>query len=110
MAINSKVLGQAGPANTNLTTLYSVGTGKSAVVSTLSITNVSSSAAKPKVHVRVNGASAVDANLLVPDLEVLAKSMITLTLGVTLAAGDVISVQTDTSSALTFMAFGQEIS
>jgi hypothetical protein len=110
MAISSKVLGQAGPANTNLTTLYSVGSNTSAVVSTLSITNVSAAVAKPKVHVRVNGASAADANVLVPDFEVAAKSVITLTLGLTLAAGDVISVQTDTSSALTFMAFGQEIS
>lgn len=110
MAITSKVLGQAGPGNTNLTTLYSVGAGKSAVVSTLSITNVSASDAKPKVHVRVNGVAASDANLLVPDFVIGSKSVITLTLGITLAAGDVLSVQTDVASALTFMAFGQEIS
>lgn len=108
MAVIHKVLGQAAPANTNVTTLYTVPAGVSTIVSTLSITNVAASAAKPKVYVRVGGAAAGNANTIVPDFDMTAKSVTALTLGITLSAGDVISVETSAAGSLTFMLFGQE--
>ena len=108
MAIEIKTLGQASPANANNADLYAVGAGKAAVVSTLSITNVSASAAKARVFIRLGGAVASQSNALVYDTSIAANSTQGLTLGITLAATDVITVNTNVASALTFMAFGQE--
>jgi hypothetical protein len=60
--------------------------------------------------VRVAGAAASAANILVPVVAVAANSTLALTLGVTVQATDVITVQSSTGSALTFQAFGSEIS
>lgn len=108
MPTTIKVLGQAAPASTATTDLYTVGSGKTAVISTISITNVTATAATARVYVRVAGATATAANALVYDTPISANSTIGLTLGVTLSATDVLSVQTGTASALTFQAFGQE--
>ena len=45
MATTYKVLGQSNPAATTATTLYTVGAGKSAVVSTITVCNQAASAA-----------------------------------------------------------------
>jgi len=108
VATTYKVLGQAAPANTSNVDLYTVGAGKSAVISTLTITNDTGSAATARIFVRVGGATASAANALVYDTSFAANSVTGLTFGITLAATDVITVQTGTSNALTFMAFGQE--
>lgn len=108
MATTFKVLGQAAPANTSNADLYTVGAGKSAIVSTLTITNDTANAATARVYVRVGGATASTANALVYDTSFAGNSVTGLTLGITLAATDVLTVQTGTANALTFMAFGQE--
>ena len=108
MATTFKVLGQAAPANTSNADLYTVGAGKSAIVSTLSITNVTSTAANARVFVRVAAATAAAGNAIVYDTSIPANSTIGLTLGITLAATDVITVATGTANSLTFQAFGQE--
>lgn len=108
MATTFKVLGQSAPANTSAADLYTVGSGKTAIISTLAITNVSASNAKARVYVRVAGATAAASNAIVYDATISANSTIALTLGITLAATDVLTVATDTANALTFMAFGQE--
>ena len=108
MPITYKVLGQAAPAGTTNVDLYTVGAGKSAVVSTLAIANTTAAAATYRVFVRVAGATAAAANAVVYDASAAANSTTALTLGMTLAATDVITVQTGTANALTFQAFGQE--
>jgi hypothetical protein len=108
MATTYKVLGQAAPAGTTNTDLYTVGAGKSAVISTLAIANVTAAAATARVFVRVTGAAAATSNAIVYDVSVGANATIALTLGMTLAATDVLTVRTATANALTFMAFGQE--
>lgn len=108
MATTYKVLGQAAPAGTTNSDLYTVGAGKSAVISTLAIANTTGTAASARVFVRVAGAAAATSNAIVYDANVAANSTIGLTLGITLAATDVLTVQTGTANALTFQAFGQE--
>jgi hypothetical protein len=108
MATTFKVLGQSAPADTSNANLYTVGSGKTAIISTLAISNVSASAATARVFVRVAGATAAASNAIVYDASIGANSTTALTLGITLAATDVISVQSGTANALTFMAFGQE--
>lgn len=110
MPITYKVLGQAAPANTSNTDLYTVGSGKAATVSSLVISNVTGSAATCRVFVRVAGATAASSNAVIYDASVAANSHFAFTEGWTLAATDVVTVQTGTANALTFTLFGSEIS
>lgn len=110
MPTTYKVLGQSAPANTSNADLYTVGADKSAVVSTLTVTNDTATAATGRIFVRVGGAAAGLTNALVYDTTFAANSVTGLTFGLTLAATDVLTVQTGTANALTFMAFGSEIS
>lgn len=110
MPTNYKVLGQSAPANTSNADLYTVPAATQAVVSTISITNDTATAATARVFIRVAGAAAGLTNAIVYDTNFAANSTTALTFGITLAATDVISVQTGTANALTFMAFGSEIS
>lgn len=109
MPVVYKVLGQAAPANTNNADLYTVPSGRQAVVSTLTLTNDTATAATARVYVRVAGATASLSNALVYDTSIAANSVTALTLGITLGATDVLTIQTGTANAITFMAFGQEI-
>lgn len=110
MATTYKVLGQAAPANTSNANLYTVGSGKSAVVSTIHIANVTSTAATVRVFARIAGATAGVGNALAYDVSIAGNSFLALTTGITLAATDVLTVQTATSNAITFTAFGSEMS
>ena len=108
MPVTYKVLGQSAPTNTANTDLYTVGAGKSAIVSTLTVTNDTVNAATAQIYVRVAGATASLSNALVFNTSFPANSVTGLTLGITLAATDVLTVQSGTANAITFMAFGQE--
>lgn len=112
MATTYKVLGQSNPAATTLTTLYAVPSATEAVVSTISVANLSASAITYRIAIRkaVTGTPESIANkqYLVYDATLAANSTTAYTLGVTLAAADVISVYaSDTNAA--FLAFGSEI-
>lgn len=110
MPTNYKVLGQSAPTDTNNANLYTVPASTQAVVSTISVTNDTGAVATGRVFIRVAGAAAGLTNALVYDTSFAANSTTALTFGITLAATDVISVQTSVANALTFMAFGSEIS
>lgn len=110
MPTTYKVLGQSAPADTSNATLYTVPSSTSTVVSTLAIANTTGSAATCRVFVRIAGAGAAASNAVLYDASIPANSTTSLTLGMTLATTDVISVRTGTSNALTFTAFGSEIS
>jgi hypothetical protein len=110
MPTTYKVLGQSAPTTTSNTDLYTVGAGKSAVISTLTVTNDTATAATGRIFVRVGGAAAGLTNALVYDTTFAPNSVTGFTFGLTLAATDVVTVQTNTANALTFMAFGSEIS
>ena len=110
MATAYKVLGQSAPTGTSNTDLITVGSGKSQVISSLVIANTTGSAATARVFVRIAGATAAAANAVIYDAAIGANSTNAFTLGITLAATDVVTVQTGTADALTFTAFGSEIS
>jgi ribosomal protein L11 len=105
-----KILGQANPASTAQAALITVGAGLQQVISTLNIANNTASAASAQVWVRIAGAAASAANIVIPTVPVAANTSLALTLGITLGATDVVTVQSSTASALTFTAFGSEIS
>jgi glucose-6-phosphate dehydrogenase assembly protein OpcA len=103
-----KVLGQSNPSATTATTLYTVGAGKSAVISTLVIANLAATAATYRVAVRVAGATLANSQYIAYDVSVGASDSTALTLGITLAATDVVTVYASNAN-LTFTAFGDEV-
>lgn len=104
-----KVLGQAAPSTTNNTNLYTVPANTSAVSSTLSVTNTTTAIATARVFVRIGGDAAGQNNAIMYDVAIQPNSVIALTIGMTLAETDIVTVQTGTADALTFMLFGEEI-
>ena len=104
-----KVLGQSNPSATTATTLYTVPSATNAVVSTISVANLTGSAATYRIAIRPAGATLANLHFLAYDVTVAASDTTVLTLGVTLAATDVITVYASTAN-LAFSAFGSEIS
>jgi glucose-6-phosphate dehydrogenase assembly protein OpcA len=104
-----KVLGQSNPAATTNTTLYTVPASTSAVISTITICNQASSAATYRIAVRPAGASIANQHYVVFGATVAASDTTALTLGLTLATTDVITVYASTAT-LSFNAYGSEIS
>lgn len=107
MATIYKVLGQSAPVATTNTDLYTAPSATSAVCSTLSICNRGASTSF-RVAVRPAGAALASQHYVVYDNYVNQYSTIFLTLGVTLAATDVITVYSTTGN-LSFSLFGSEI-
>lgn len=108
MATTYKVLGQSAPSATTDTDLYTVPSATQTVVSTITVTNRSASAATYRVAVRVGGASIASEHYIAYDATVPANDTTALTLGITLAATDVVTVYAS-SADLSFNAFGSEI-
>jgi hypothetical protein len=108
MATRYKVLGQSAPSATTATTLYTVPSLKESIISTLVVANRSSSVRTYRVAVRPAGAALANQHYVAFDVAVGAGDSTTLTLGITLAATDVLTVYAS-SADLTFSAFGTEI-
>jgi hypothetical protein len=104
-----KVLGQQEPAATTAATLYTVPASTSAIVSSISICNRTTSDATFRISIRPAGAAQADQHYLVYDAPVLAKDTVFLTVGITLATTDVITVYSSNADTA-FQAFGSEIS
>ena len=109
MATAYKVLGQVAPSATTATTLYTVGAGKSAVVSTIAICNRASTSATYRVAIRPAGATLANEHYIAYDSTVAANDSTMITIGVTLATTDVVTVYASTANT-SFSAFGSEIS
>jgi glucose-6-phosphate dehydrogenase assembly protein OpcA len=109
MATAYKVLGQSNPAAATLTSLYTVPSSTSAVVSSITIANLGAAAATFRIAIRPAGASIANQHYLALDTAIAAIDTITMTLGLTLATTDVISVYASTAT-MAFQAFGSEIS
>lgn len=108
MAATYKVLGQSNPAATTATTLYTVPSGKSAVVSTIAVCNMGASSATYRIAVRPAGAALAASQYIAYDTTVSANNSTMITIGVTLAATDVVTVYASNTN-LTFSAFGSEV-
>lgn len=110
MPTNYKVLGQQSPSNTSEATLYTVPAATQAVVSTISVANLTGSSANASINVCVNGAASSNTNAFLKTVSIPSASTVTFTVGLTLGAADVIRITSGTGNALTFQAFGSEIS
>jgi glucose-6-phosphate dehydrogenase assembly protein OpcA len=104
-----KVLGQSNPAATTLTSLYTVPASKEAVVSSISVANLTATAATFRLAVRPAGASIANQHYIGYDITVGASDSTIITVGLTLATTDVLSVYASTAN-VAFQAFGDEAS
>ena len=109
MPTTYKVLGQSNPAATTNTTLYTVPSATSTVVSSIVICNQTASAATYRIAVRPAGAAVAAQHWIVYGATVAASDSTVLTVGLTLATTDVITVYASTAN-LSFSAYGSEIS
>ena len=108
MPTTYKVLGQVKPSAVTLTTLYTVPASTSAVVSTIQIANLTSSADYVSVAIRPAAESIADKHYICYNEVIGGNANFSLTIGVTLATTDVISVYSANGTS-TFNAFGSEI-
>lgn len=109
MANRYRVLGQLVPAATTLSTLYTVPAANSAVISTLNICNLQTTAnTTVRIAVRPSGASISNEHYIAYELPIPAADSVALTMGITMAATDVISVYS-TSGNVAFNLFGSEV-
>lgn len=108
MPTTYKVLAQSAPSATTNTTLYTVPSATSAVISTITISNRASSQDTYRIAIRPGGASLANQHYVAYDVPIQANDTTALTLGITLAATDVITVYAGTAN-LSFSVFGSEI-
>jgi glucose-6-phosphate dehydrogenase assembly protein OpcA len=104
-----KVLGQSAPSATTATTLYTVPSATATVASTVVVANRSGSAATYRIAVRPAGASLASQHYIAYDATVSANDATAITVGLTLATTDVVTVYASTAD-LSFNLFGSEIS
>ena len=109
MATTYKTLGQAAPAATTSTDLYTVPAATSAIISTITVANRAATDATFRISQSLTGAALTDKDYLIYDASVPGSGFITLTLGITMATTDKLRVYAS-SGDISFNAFGTELS
>ena len=89
--------------------MYTVPASTETVVSTISICNITGTAYTYRVAIRPGGTSIANQHYIAYDTTVAANDSTMLTLGVTLAASDVITVRSSNATSISFTAFGAEL-
>ena len=102
---NYGVLGQSIPTANQLTDLYTVGATLQAVTSTLTVCNQANAGDTFRVAVRPAGAAIQPADYIYYDKAISANDTQLLSIGLTLNAGDVVSVQS-AGGTVSFNLFG----
>lgn len=108
MANAYKVLGQSNPAATTATDVYTVPAATSAVVSTISVTNLGTSTTY-RIAIRPGGAALANQHYVAYDVALNAQETQYHTVGFSLATTDVVTVYAGTAT-VAFSVFGTEIS
>ena len=109
MANAYKTLGQVADASANNVTLYTVPASTETVVSTIVICNREGASNTFRIAVRPNGATLANEHYLAYDSSISANDTITMTLGITVDATDIVSVGASDAN-VSFSIFGTEIS
>lgn len=108
-AIAYKVIGQSNPSATTATTLYTVPSSTSAIISTIVVANQAATAGTFRIAIRPAGASLAASQYIAYDVPIPANDSIIISVGVTLATTDVVTVYAS-SANMSFSAFGAEFS
>lgn len=102
-----KILGQAAPAATTNTDVYTCASGKTAVCSVVVVNRAATTPAVYRIYVIPSGDSLATKHYLAFDFDLPGKSGETVQKGITLAAGDKIGAYCDTAN-LTVHVYGDE--
>ena len=109
--MSKKILGQTNPSTAStVATLYTVPSAKEAVISTISVANTTATAATYRLILQPSAdvsATILTKQYLAYDITVGASDTTVITVGLTMATGDVIKVYASTTT-LAFQAFGDE--
>jgi hypothetical protein len=109
MATTFKILGQAMPTSNTNFDIYTVPAGNSTIISTVNVCNTSTSNVSFRVFARIAGAAGNTASqAIVWDAALPAQDALGLSLGMTLAATDKITVFSFQGN-VTFTLFGSEV-
>ena len=108
MATTYKVLGTSSPSAITATNLYTVPSATSTIVSTISVCNQAATVGTFRIAVRPAGATLAANHYIAYDTPIPGNDSIALTMGITLATTDIITVYAS-SSTMSFLAFGTEI-
>lgn len=108
MSETLKVLGQAAPAATTDTDVYTVPANRATVASSLMVCNRGTTEGTFRVAVRPGGAVLANQHYVYFDAKLAAGSTLVATLGMALAATDVVTVRAS-SVDFSFSLFGSEV-
>lgn len=105
-----KILGQSAPSSTSNVDMYTVPESSSAVISTVLVSNTTTTLTSCRIFAVPSGGTAGTSNAIVFDGPVEGNDFKAITVGITLGSGDKIVVRTSAEDSLTFQAFGSEVS
>jgi len=110
MARTYRILGQINPTGNILSNVYAVPSGNSAIISSLVIANLSELGTGNSFTLSVNtsGVAVSNSSYIAYKVNCPVKDTVTLTLGITLNAGSILSANAN-SGNFAFTAFGTEI-
>lgn len=108
MADTVKVLGQLAPAAAVLTAAYTVPSGKTATVSSVSVCNTGAGTSYLRISIQVAGAADSLKQYIYYDLPIMTNDTFIATCGFTLGSGDVVAVRSSDGN-LSFNIFGIEM-
>jgi hypothetical protein len=111
MTLQEKQLGQLRPANTTAASLYSPGAGVTGIVKSVWICNTSGSSATFRIFSDDDGTTYDESTAVFWDVTIEGNTTVELDTFMALnnSAGN-LAVRTSSASALTFTAFGAEVS
>lgn len=104
-----KVLGQVAPAVTTTVDLYAVPPATNAVTSTLMVCNRLGANAAYNIAIRPANTALANQHYIAFNSLIPANDSIALTIGMSLGANDVVTVQANTPNVMGFSLFGTEI-
>jgi hypothetical protein len=93
-----KVLGQSNPPIKTSNTLYTVPAGNNTIVSSLSICNIDNIPNSFRVAIRPSGQTLSNTHYISYNTFIPAQDTITLSIGMTLAATDIVTVYSNTAN------------
>lgn len=110
MARSYRILGQINPASNTLSNVYVVPSGNSAIISSIVVASLSEAGTGNSFSLAVNvgGVQVSNTNYIAYKVNCPVKDTITLTLGITLNAGSILSANANCGN-FAFTAFGTEI-
>lgn len=108
MATTYKVLGQNQPSANTDVTLYTVPSSTSTIVSTINVCNLGNASDNFRIAIRPAGDTLANVHYIAYNTVIPGYDSIALTIGITLATTDVITVRS-TNGNIVFNAFGSEL-